>query len=610
MYENFGAVVQGFKVTFNLFLPDNVRDPTQYVRGGSPQIRQIHIRGDFQSALGGQDWLLDDACKMQKLPHPNGWVYQLPIVQDLPEGYFQYKYFVEFENDTTRWVSDPVTRYGGSDGNGNSAFVIGGNKTVVQPLANPLLPQDLVIYETHLDDFTAEYRGDRAPVDAFRDRLDYLQSLGVNTIEFMPWMAWPESGFSWGYDPVSFFSVEYRYVNDNATPADKLVKLMDLINDLHQRGMHVIMDGVFNHVRAGIDPNQGFPYLWLYQVPSDSPFIGSFAGGGFFEDFDYGNHCVEEFISDICRYWLGRFKLDGIRFDYTLGFFRRGDAMVGISKLITDLKQYVISEHRPHVTFFIEHMTDNRYEAIADTNDMGANGCWFDPFMFKHFNYCSNGNVDAELLRILNADLDFAAGRAPVTYVQNHDHSSITQAVGGRFCWYKTQPAAIALLTSPGSVMLHHGQEFGQVEFLPEDGPGRVAPRPLMWNRDSSIANNDIGNNLYGLYRKLIDIRKRFPSLRSPNFFPYPGNDPDGYGVFSAIGVVIYHRWGSGQDGGLERFIIVINYAAVDRWVDIPFSSNGNWQDLLNDNVANVSGNKLFNQQINSNWGRIYFQKA
>ena len=289
MYEQFGAVVQGPRVEFKLFLPDNTRDPTQYVRGGSPRIKRIHVRGDFQGVAGSQNWHLDNNFEMKKTEHPNGWLFSLAVDRDLPEGYYQYKYFVEFENETTRWVSDPITKYGGSDENENSAFVIGGNRTVVQPIVRRLPAQDLIIYETHLDDFTQEFRGTKAPVDAFRERLDYLQDLGVNAVEFMPWTAWTGSGFSWGYDPVSFFSVEYRYVNDPNKPADKLVKLMDLFNDMHQRGLHVIMDGVFNHVRAGIDPDHGFPYLWLYQVPSDSPFIGSFAGVGrdvFFEEFD------------------------------------------------------------------------------------------------------------------------------------------------------------------------------------------------------------------------------------------------------------------------------------------------------------------------------------
>ena len=138
MYENFGAVVQGPRVEFNLFLPDNSRDPSQYIRGGSPHIKQIHVRGDFQGAAGSTNWQLDNKFKMQKVEHANGWLYRLTVKQDLPEGYYQYKYFVEFKNGTQRWVSDPVTKYGGNDEHENAAFVIGGNRTVVQPITRRL----------------------------------------------------------------------------------------------------------------------------------------------------------------------------------------------------------------------------------------------------------------------------------------------------------------------------------------------------------------------------------------------------------------------------------------------------------------------------------------
>lgn len=606
MYEKFGAVVSGPRVVFSLFLPDKAIDPTQYVRGGSPRIKEIHVCGDFQNSLGSQNWQVDQQFKMQKVAHPNGWVYQLALNSDLPEGYYQYKYVVEFENDTIRWVSDPVTKYGGNDESENSAFVIGGNRTDVLPIGNRLPARDLIIYETHLDDFTHEYRGTKAPVDAFRERLDYLQRLGVNAVEFMPWTAWPGNAFNWGYAPFSFFSIEYSYVNDPTTPADKVVKLKNLINDMHQRGMHVILDGVFNHVEAGDSFSPRFAYKWLYQDPADSPFIGDFAAGGFFDELDYQNNCVEEFIRDVCIFWLDQFQIDGIRFDFTRGFFQENNPHVGITKLISNLNQHLTTTHRSNIGFFIEHLPDNRFEAIDDTNHIGATGCWFDPFMFKHFEYCQSGQIDDSILRILNSNLDFQPGKCPVTYLQNHDHSSLTHEVGSRNRWFKTQPAVIALLTSPGAVLLHNGQEFGQEESLPGDGPGRVIPRPLRWQADGS---DNIGASLFGLYQRLTDIRTQHPSLRSANFFPYPSNSEDGYGVFPDQDIVIYHRWGNADDGRIERFIIVLNYSDADQQVDIPFSTNGLWNDLLNNTTDTVTNFKLFNQTINSNWGRIYFQK-
>jgi len=147
-----------------------------------------------------------------------------------------------------------------------------------------------------------------------------------------------------------------------------------------------------------------------------------------------------------------------------------------------------------------------------NTNEVGASGCWFDPYLFKHFEYGRNGNIDPEILRILNASLDFATGKGPVTYVQNHDHSAIVREVGGRGRWFKTQPAPVALLASPGAVMLHNGQEFGQEEFLQGSGPDRVMPRPLRWQNDSPLGNDHIGKALFGLYQHLIGLRKRLPA--------------------------------------------------------------------------------------------------
>jgi 1,4-alpha-glucan branching enzyme len=607
MYEQFGAVVhQDNKVEFKLFFPDNSKDPTEYVRGGLPYIKEIRVRGDFQAQTGGQNWELATAPVMTKTAHPKGWLYMCKVDQALAEGFYQYKYFVTFENETTRWCGDPCTKYGGADEHENACFAVGGHSTAVNPITKRLPPKDLVLYELMIDDFTSEFRANRAPIDAVKDRLDYLQELGVNGIEFMPWTSWPGGGFSWGYDPVQFFAVEYRYIHDATEPADKLFRLQQLINELHARNMHVIMDGVFNHVRAGIDPNHGFPYLWLYMDPADSPYIGAFARGGFFEEFDYNNGCVEEFIRDVCTYWLEAFQIDGIRFDFTLGFFQEGNRNVGIAKLISDVKTRLAPNGGNNVMLTLEHLTDNRFDAIDDTNQICADGCWLDPFMFKSFEYARSGNIDGEILRILNSNLDYAQGKAPVTYIENHDHSTIVREAGGRGRWFKTQAPAISLLTSPGIVLLHNGQEFGEDNFLPSDGPDRVQPRPLNWNNHSQ---DFAGKRLYEIYQRLIRIRKEHPSLRSANFFPFPFNHPDGYVCFPEKDVVVYHRYGAVPDGQLERFIIVINYSDFDQFLDVPFSVNGLWDDLLNDQSAIVENFRLSNQRIDSNWGRIYFKK-
>src|SRR5689334_10696859 len=140
---------------------------------------------------------------MTKTDHPKGWLYTCQIDDTLAEGFYEYKYFVTFENETTRWCTDPCTKYGGGE-NENAGFTVGGTFVDAEPIAVRLAAPDLVAYELMFDDFTSEFRGTRAPVDAVQDKLGYLQNLGINAIEFMPWTAWPGSDFSWGYDPVQF----------------------------------------------------------------------------------------------------------------------------------------------------------------------------------------------------------------------------------------------------------------------------------------------------------------------------------------------------------------------------------------------------------------------
>lgn len=609
MYEQFGAVVQGGNVTFNLFFPDRAVDSTQYTDGGGdlPHIATIKVTGTFQSQMGQADWDRAAAPALTRNPHPSGWLYTYALPNMLPDGYYEYKYFVVFEDGTCRWCSDPCAKYGGGV-NDNSGFVVGGRDIDVQPIAHRLPQRDLIIYELMPDDFTAEFRGAAAPFDAIRTKLDYLQALGINAVEFMPWTAWPGGGFNWGYEPSQFFSATYRYTNDDREPADKLVRLKQLINELHARDIHVIMDGVFQFAKTLAAPGGGFPYYWLYQNPDDSPYIGTYVGQSYFKPLEYANGCTQQFITDACTYWIDEFQIDGIRFDYTIGYYRPHDLEHGIIELVEEVAAHCMNTNRANFSMMLEHFPDNHpYNAIDDVNLIDATGCWFEPFLSEAEEYAASSTINIDIMRVLNANKDFVPGKGPVIYVENHDHPSIIVKAGGRNVWWKTQPYAIALLTSPGAVLLHNGQEYGEDYDMPGNDPGRVIPRPLRWQRCADAT----GQRLFALYQQLITLRKAHPALRSGNFYPEeyaPHFNPQGYGVDVDRGLVMYHRWGDTAAGGLERFIIVLNVSSDDQWVDIPFSTNGDWKDLLNDRADTVTGNWLRNQQITSHWGRVYCQ--
>ena len=615
MYEQFGfSQSANGEQSLTLFVPDNTIDPTQYIRGGPCHIDEIRVIGDFQHLANppATDWDAVTGFVMNRTQNANGYLFVYRFDPPLPDGYYQYQYVVRFENTTTHIIGDPCTKYGG-DSHDRSAFVVGGAPVEPLGLENRLPSEDLITYELMIDDFTKEYRGNRSAIDAVVDKLDDLKSLNINAIEFMPWISWPDdAAFSWGYDPAYFFSVESAYVNDVANRVDRLSRLANLITECHNRELHVLLDIVLQHARQGSGTN-GFPYYWLWQNPTESPFVGQFVPAPIWGmlPLDYRNACTQQFVTDVCKYWLTRFKLDGFRFDQVTGFDNSKFPQEGAPRLVADLKQYAEAQKLHNMSFILEDTWD--YNVIQDANMIQPTGAWFDPFRSV-----VTGYVNPQYIRVLNAARDFNAPICPTIYTENHDHGTVTSRLGGRDRWYKAQTYMIALATCSGSVLIHNGQEWGQVEDLWEDDSNapaqfkRVQPRPLRWREFYDA----IGQTLRDRYSFLMSLRRQHKGLRSPNFYPndYDWNwhnfSPDGYGVDEQRQVIIYHRWGDAEDGRLERFMVVLNFSDATQYVDIPLSTNGQWTNLLNGNESVTTQDyRLHNYPVPSNWGCVFWQK-
>lgn len=593
------------KVRFKLFFP-NI---------SNPQIQSIQVAGDFQDQLGQAKWDFTAGPQLTHNIHAEGDIWSFETNKDLTANFYQYKYFVTFNSGEKRIITDPFTRYGGSE-NENAAFVIGGS----QPSSNIVNPlnsgrkhlRDLVIYELMIDDFTDEYRAELAPIEAVTKKLDYLQKeLGINAILFLPWTAWQNNTFNWGYNPYLYFSVEHRYVNNLATPVEKLSLLKNLINECHKRDIHVIMDGVFNHVSLS------FPYKEFYQNRADCPYTGIFYGSfSGLQDLNFNNTCTQEFIRDVCLYWIKNFKIDGIRFDNTVNFYNTGD-MRGLPKLLEDIQNYLNANNEINFSLTLEHL---QMDAVEVTKNTKANSYWDNSMYQKCFDYLWHWQINSGILNSFNNNRFLkGTGKVPTTYLSNHDHSYIAWQAGARFnegsnCWYKTQPHTIALLTSPGAAMIQNGQEFAEDHWIVEndhESSRRVQPRPIRWD----FKNDKYGKVLLSHYRKLIDIQKKYPALRSDNFYPEPWDEwqtqfnTQGYGVDVGRQLVIYHRWGNDENGNLQRFIIVINFSETNHYVDVPFSGNGAWIDLLNNETYTIYNYKM-NIKVTSNWGRVFVENV
>ena len=217
--------------------------------------------------------------------------------------------------------------------------------------------------------------------------------------------------------------------------------------------------------------------------------------------------------------------------------------------------------------------------------------------------------VEPPIMRMLDSGRDFGTGRVPTIYVENHDHRRFLRKAGGRDYWYLAQPYLIALFTSPGATLIYNGQEFGQDNDMPDQGPGRVEPRPVDW----ALRTSGPGPTIFERFRRLMRIRQSHPGLRSPNFYPSAWDDgwtrpnPHGFGIDRARNLVVYHRWGEDGGGRLERFYVVLNFSQQTHHVAFEVPDGGPWRDLLGGGVAVVVDGRL-RADVAGNWGAIYHQ--
>jgi pullulanase len=206
-----GTDPDGGAIEFRLFFPSST----------DPHIAAIRVGGTFQSALGGADWDLVGGPKLTRDDSNPRGTFWTATTDPVPGGFYEYKYRVAFDDGTWRVVTDPCARYGGFRDE-NAAVVVGGStpaENVARPLRSGRKPlEELLVYELMIDDFTADYRADRAPLAAVGDKLDELAGMGVTAVLFMPWTAWHDRDFDWGYDPFQYFAVEARYADAWVTP--------------------------------------------------------------------------------------------------------------------------------------------------------------------------------------------------------------------------------------------------------------------------------------------------------------------------------------------------------------------------------------------------------
>jgi len=194
-----------------------------------------------------------------------------------------------------------------------------------RPLERPF--GQTVIYEMHVRGFTRRSNSGVTPAKrgtyaGLIEKIPYLEGLGITAVELLPIHQFdPQSAPNglnyWGYQPVSFFAPHHAY-SSVRDPLGTIDEFRDMVKALHQAGIEVILDVVFNHTgEGGADgPTvcyRGFANEVYYTLESDKSRFADFTGCG--NTLNANHAIVRRMIVDSLRYWVTEMHVDGFRFD-------------------------------------------------------------------------------------------------------------------------------------------------------------------------------------------------------------------------------------------------------------------------------------------------------
>ena len=189
-----------------------------------------------------------------------------------------------------------------------------------------------VIYEAHVKGFTyqhpeipAELRGTYSAI-GHPVMIDHLRSLGVSAIELMPVHHFAndstliERGLSnyWGYNTIGFLAPDSKY-SSSTSPGGQVQEFKSMVRELHDAGIEVILDVVYNHTAEGnhLGPTLCFKGIdnsaYYRLVDNDQQFYMDYTGTG--NTLNVRHPHALQLIMDSLRYWVTEMHVDGFRFD-------------------------------------------------------------------------------------------------------------------------------------------------------------------------------------------------------------------------------------------------------------------------------------------------------
>jgi len=413
---------------------------------------------------------------------------------------------------------------------------------------------EVVFYEIFVRSFKDSDGDGIGDFQGIISQLDYLNDgdpsttddLGIGGIWLMPIMPSPSYH---GYDVTNYQTVNPDY--------GTLGDFKQLLEECHQRGIHVVIDFVINHTSSehpwflsSQDPASGFRnwYVWEGKNPGRSGPWGQnawYETNGYYyyapfwsemPDLNYHEPMVTKAIYNASKFWLD-LGVDGFRVDAARYLFEEGVTQQDSKSSIAwfqDWRNYYL-DIKPQAYTVGEVWTDT--QIIAKYNEPTRGMQQY--FMFDLAADILGGIYSPDPSRIMKSYLDtleYFPDQQFATFLTNHDQQRVASYFGSRLQPQKL--AAFIYLTGPGTPYLYYGEEIGMIGGKPDE----LIRKPMQWSAQANAGFSDVEpwqelakgweetnvetesadpDSLLNWYKALVNTRNQLPALQKGSYLPF-----------------------------------------------------------------------------------------
>ena len=489
---------------------------------------------------------------------------------------------------------------------------------------------EAIVWEVNVKDFSSDpasgvSEGNRGKYLAFTEKgttvggsgtgttcLDYLKELGVNYIQLLPiydFGSIDESGspdqFNWGYDPKNYNVPEGSYSTNPYDGNVRINEVKQMVQSIHESGMGVVMDVVFNHTYEGAKSwfNMTVPDYYYRLTESGTWSNGSACGN----DTASEHLMFRKFMVDSVVYWASEYHIDGFRFDLmglhdveTMKQIREAlDKLPGGEKILMYGEGWNLqTSAEPGTVMATQQNVRKIGDRVGAFNDGFRDSVKGHNFNAAEGGYIQGGQGQAGVKSGIKAETDGSWASVPtqvVTYNSCHDNYTLWDklvASSGSANDYEVRNetlvsmnklAAAISLTSQGINFFQAGEEFARTKHGDENSycsSWRI--NKLDWNRRNEYSD------LVQYYAGLIEIRKSFAP-----FTDATDTTAKSISFLDTDKGVIAYTVKNSVTAGTQWGYAAVFFNATNEDKEIPIAGSGvpaEWVTVVNGDSAGLSG--------------------